>query len=59
MHSFSLFANKTITTGEGGLVATNDKTYTERLKLLRNQGQGKNRYEHISMGYNYRFYTGK
>ena len=54
MHSFSLFANKTITTGEGGEF-TNNKFYNEKLRLLRNQGQSKVRYEHIELGYNYRF----
>ena len=55
MHSFSLFANKTITTGEGGLVTTNSEDYASKLKTIRNQGQGDTRYEHISMGFNYRF----
>ncbi len=55
MHSFSLFANKTITTGEGGIVTTNSEDYASKLKIIRNQGQGDIRYEHISMGFNYRF----
>ncbi len=55
MHSFSLFANKTITTGEGGLVTTNSHFHEQNLRLLRNQAQGTKRYEHIEMGYNYRF----
>ena len=55
IHSFSLFANKTITTGEGGIITTNSDDHYEKLKLLRNQGQSNIRYQHIELGYNYRF----
>lgn len=54
-HSFSLFANKTITTGEGGLISTCNEKFNNKLKLIRNQGQGPERYQHIVMGFNYRF----
>ena len=54
-HSFSLFANKTITTGEGGIVTTDSEELNSSLKMIRNQGQGSQRYQHISMGFNYRF----
>ena len=37
--SFSFFADKTITTGEGGLVVTDDKDVYEKLLYLRNQGR--------------------
>lgn len=33
---FRFYANKVITTGEGGMVVTNDKALVERLRLLRN-----------------------
>ena len=33
---FSFYANKLITTGEGGMVLTDDQTYAERLRSLRN-----------------------
>lgn len=52
-HSFSFFANKNITTGEGGMVTTNDKDLYEKLVIIRNQGQ-EGRYNHTRLGYNYR-----
>ncbi len=56
VNSFSFFGNKTITTGEGGMVVTNSKKIAERVALLKNQGQPPNRrkYFHPVMGYNYR-----
>ena len=36
MGCFSFYANKIITTGEGGMVTTNDDALAERLRLLRN-----------------------
>ena len=53
LHSFSFFANKNITTGEGGMITTNNLSYYKKMKILRNQGQ-KFRYNHIDLGYNYR-----
>jgi dTDP-4-amino-4,6-dideoxygalactose transaminase len=35
---FSFYANKTITTGEGGMLVTNDKTIYERAKVMRLHG---------------------
>ena len=52
-HSFSFFANKNITTGEGGMVVTNSKHLSEKLRIIRNQGQN-TRYNHIILGNNYR-----
>ncbi len=52
-HSFSLFANKNITTGEGGLIVTNNYKLYKKLKIIRNQGQT-SRYNHILLGNNYR-----
>ena len=52
-HSFSFFANKNITTGEGGMVVTNNKQLYEKLKIIRNQGQS-SRYNHTVLGNNYR-----
>ncbi len=54
---FSFFGNKTITTGEGGMVACNDDDLYMRTKLLRGVGQDPNasqRYNHVVVGYNYR-----
>lgn len=55
MGCFSFYANKIITTGEGGAVVTNDAALAERLRLLRGQGQDPNRrYFHTVVGFNYR-----
>ncbi|MEK3720831.1 DegT/DnrJ/EryC1/StrS family aminotransferase [Paenibacillus sp. FSL H8-0034] len=52
---FSLFGNKIITTGEGGIVTTNDGEFTQRIRLLKGQGMDPNRrYWHPVIGYNYR-----
>ena len=53
MHSFSFFANKNMTMGEGGLVTTNNKKMAEACKIIRNQGQ-EGRYNHTFIGNNYR-----
>lgn len=50
---FSFYATKNITTGEGGMVTTNDPVIAERVRLLRNHGQHE-RYYHTTMGYNFR-----
>ncbi|MDX5565723.1 DegT/DnrJ/EryC1/StrS family aminotransferase [Streptomyces sp. ID05-04B] len=50
---FSFTPTKNITTGEGGMVLTNDPGVAERLKLLRNHGQT-GLYRHESLGYNWR-----
>jgi perosamine synthetase len=52
---FSFFSNKVITTGEGGMVTTNDPDLRERMKVLRDHGMAPNRrYWHEMVGYNYR-----
>lgn len=53
VHSFSMFANKNITTGEGGFITTNDEHIAEICRCVRNQGQSK-RYVHTMIGHNYR-----
>ena len=52
---FSFYANKIITTGEGGMVVTDDADLAERLRSLRNLCflQSK-RFLHEELGYNYR-----
>lgn len=50
---FSFYATKNITTGEGGIVTTNDPEIAERIRLLRNHGQ-KERYKQVDLGYNLR-----
>ena len=53
--TFSFFGNKTITTGEGGMVVTNDNTLHERALHFKGQGLAKHRqYWHDVIGYNYR-----
>ena len=53
--TFSFFGNKTVTTGEGGMVTTNDATLAERARHLKGQGLAKHRvYWHDVVGYNYR-----
>lgn len=53
--AFSFFGNKTITTGEGGMVATNDQTLFERAVHFKGQGLATHReYWHDVIGYNYR-----
>jgi len=53
--TFSFFGNKTITTGEGGMVCTNDKTLMDRVKRIKGQGLAEHReYWHDIIGYNYR-----
>lgn len=54
MGCFSFYANKIITTGEGGMVTTNDKKLAERLKLLRNLAFTTPRFRHELAGYNFR-----
>jgi dTDP-4-amino-4,6-dideoxygalactose transaminase len=51
--AFSLYATKNITTGEGGMVTTNDAAVDERLRLLRNHGMPE-RYVHTTFGLNLR-----
>jgi dTDP-4-amino-4,6-dideoxygalactose transaminase len=53
VHSFSFFGNKNVTTGEGGMLTTNDDGLAAELRILRNQGQ-QGRYNHTHLGFNYR-----
>jgi perosamine synthetase len=53
--TFSFYGNKTITTGEGGMVVTNDETLFDRSVHFKGQGLAKHRqYWHDVIGYNYR-----
>jgi perosamine synthetase len=53
--TFSFYANKHITTGEGGMIATNDRRLLERCKSLRNLFfNNKRRFLHYELGWNYR-----
>lgn len=50
---FSFYATKNMTTGEGGMIVTNDKSLYEFLKKARNHGS-KRQYFHEFLGYNFR-----
>lgn len=61
---FSFFSNKNISTGEGGMLVTNNQQYVDRCKLLRSHGMTSMSYDRakghstaydvIELGYNYR-----
>ena len=50
---FSLYATKNITTGEGGVITTDDQRIGETAVLIRNQGM-MGPYEYVMPGHNYR-----
>lgn len=50
---FSFYATKNMTTGEGGMITTNDDQIAQRTRRLINHGM-KVRYYHETLGYNYR-----
>lgn len=50
---FSFYATKNITTGEGGMITTNDDELADRLRVYRNQGM-RQRYQYEMAGTNYR-----
>ena len=55
--AFSFFANKNITTGEGGMVVTNDEAIYNRLRYHKNMCfplDGPRNYLHDDIGFNYR-----
>jgi len=52
---FSFYGNKIVTTGEGGMVATNSGELAQRVRLLRDHGMDpRRRYFHVVVGHNYR-----
>ncbi|HTU52072.1 MAG TPA: DegT/DnrJ/EryC1/StrS family aminotransferase [Acidobacteriaceae bacterium] len=53
---FAFYPNKQITTGEGGIIVTNDAALAAMARALRNQGRGNpgEWLEHSMVGYNYR-----
>ncbi len=50
---FSFYPSKNMTTGEGGMITTDDDEIAERARLIRNHGQSQ-LYYHESPGYNFR-----
>lgn len=52
---FSFYANKILTTGEGGMCITNNKSLYNKMRILRDHGMSKTKkYWHTVPGYNYR-----
>jgi perosamine synthetase len=51
--TFSFYPTKNMTTGEGGMLTTDDGDLAERVRLLREHGM-KVRYHHDIVGYNFR-----
>jgi perosamine synthetase len=53
---FAFYPNKQITTGEGGMVVTDDPALAETMRSLRNQGRDADGtwLRHVRLGYNYR-----
>ena len=57
---FSFFEDKVITTGEGGMMITNDQALYDRARCVRSYGEelvtslGERKYEHVALGFNYR-----
>lgn len=64
LNTFSFHPVKNMTTGEGGMVTTDDSAYAERMRIFRNHGitsdhrqrekMGSWHYEMVDLGYNYR-----
>jgi len=53
MGAFSFYPTKNMTTGEGGIVTTNNEALAKKAGMFRNHGQS-SRYMHEMLGYNYR-----
>jgi dTDP-4-amino-4,6-dideoxygalactose transaminase len=51
--AFSLYATKNITSGEGGMITTNDPAIAEKCRAIRQHGM-RRRYYHDELGFNYR-----
>ncbi len=53
--AFSFYATKIITTGEGGMIVTDDEELAQRLRQLRNHNQSdEGSYDYLGLGGNYR-----
>lgn len=51
--TYSFYPTKNMTTGEGGMVTTNDDALAEEMRIIRNHGM-RERYLHEEIGFNYR-----
>jgi perosamine synthetase len=54
MAAFSLYGNKALAAGEGGVVVGDNRQLMERVRLVAGVGQGPERYVHLILGYSYR-----
>ena len=54
LNCYSFYSNKIITTGEGGMIVTNNKKYYKELQLLKNLYFSKPRFYHKNPAYNFR-----
>jgi perosamine synthetase len=55
LSTFSFYANKLVTTGEGGMILTDDKGLAKHCRSLRDLGfQPRRRFAHEELGWNYR-----
>jgi perosamine synthetase len=50
---FSFYATKNMTSGEGGIITTDDSALADRMRLIRSHGEA-SRYSSSVLGYNYR-----
>ncbi len=50
---FSFYGSKNMTTGEGGMITTDNRDLAENLSIIRNHGEG-SYYQSVSLGHNYR-----
>ncbi|MGB9740667.1 MAG: DegT/DnrJ/EryC1/StrS family aminotransferase [Candidatus Bathyarchaeia archaeon] len=50
---WSFYASKNMTTGEGGMITTNDDELAEKIRFMRSHGEAE-KYKSIMLGYNYR-----
>lgn len=49
---WSFYASKNITTGEGGMITTNDEEIADIIRIMRTHGE-KRKYESLTLGHNY------
>jgi len=56
LECFSFYPTKNMTTGEGGMITTNNEDLVEKARSIQNHGRKKTKwgYEHGRLGYNYR-----
>ena len=54
IYCFSFNGNKTLTTGAGGILATNSKSLANKARILSNVGKIKGNYDYQDIGYNYK-----